>query len=108
MDVGGEQPIQRLGVQLCRRAEPGEAGVVDQDVDVADLLGEPQRFCGFAQVGGHESGRAAGVFDLGDHRAATGGVAAVHDHGGPLGGQLHGGGPADSRRRAGDQRDLAF
>jgi hypothetical protein len=52
LHVGGEQLIQCFGGQLCRRAEPGKPGVVDQDVDVADLLGQPQRLCGFAQVGG--------------------------------------------------------
>ena len=35
-------------------------------------------------------------------------VAAVHDYRGPLRGQLHRGGPTDSRRRAGHQRDLAY
>jgi hypothetical protein len=55
-DVGGEQLIQRLGVQLFRRAEPGEPGVVDQDVDVAGLFSQPQRLCGFAQVGADEPG----------------------------------------------------
>ena len=47
-------------------------------------------------------------FSIGDHRGAPIGVAAVHDHRGALRGQLCRGSLADSRRRAGDQRDLAF
>jgi len=105
-------PDRRRGKTLMsaisRRAEPGEPGVVDQDVDVAGLPSQPQRLCGFAQVGADESGRAAAVFDLGDHRGAPIGVAAVHDHRGALRGQLYRGSLADPRRRAGDQRDLAF
>jgi hypothetical protein len=55
LHVGAEQAIQCVDSQLCRRTEPCEPRVVDQDVDVADLLGQPQRFCRFAQVGAHES-----------------------------------------------------
>src|SRR6476620_1158764 len=44
--------------------------------------------------------------DLGDHRGAPVRVAAVHVHRGALGGQLYRGSVADSRCRAGDQRDL--
>ena len=108
LHVGGEQLIQRVDGQLCRRAEPGEPGIVDQDVDVADLLGQPQRLRRFAQVCTHEPSCASDVFDLCDHRSAPAGVTAVHYHRGALRGQLHRRGPADPRRRAGHQCDLAF
>jgi len=51
LHVGGEQLIQGVGVQLFRRAEPGDTGVVDKDVDLAGLVGQLQAHQRVREVG---------------------------------------------------------
>jgi hypothetical protein len=82
---------------------PGDAGVVDQDVDRAGLPDQIARPGGIAEIGGSEPGVAALGGDGVDHRRAVGGVPPVHDQIRAAAGQFLGCGPADARGCTGDQ-----
>jgi hypothetical protein len=78
-------------------AEREDAGVVDQDVDVAaaeldGLAGQLARAGLAGQRGGDEVGLAAGGADALDGLVAAGGVSPVHDDVGAVQGQAGGGG----------------
>ena len=87
-DVAGEHRVERGDVELRGRAEERDPGVVDQDVDVADVARQALHVGGVAQVGGDEAGLAAGGGDLLDRLARRAGVAAVDDDLGSVAGQL--------------------
>ena len=107
-DVAGEHLVERGDVELRGRAEERDPGVVDQDVDVADVARQALHVGGVAEVGGDEAGLAAGGGDLLDRLGAARGVAAVDEDLGPVPGQLQRDRATDARRRAGDQRPLPF
>ena len=69
-------------------AEERDPGVVDQDVDVADLACQALHVGGVAEVGSDEAGLAAGGSDFLDRLGAARGVAAVNDDLRPVPGQL--------------------
>ncbi len=83
------------------------SGVVDQDVDVAGLPGEPPDVGGVAHVGAEEARHAARGRDRLDGLGAADGVTAVHRHLGAVPSQLERDRVANAGRRAGDQRPLA-
>jgi hypothetical protein len=85
------------------RREPVDARVVDQDVDVARLGGQPPHIVGVRYVGGDETCLAAYVFDVAHGLGATLGITPVHDHLGAFVGELHRDGVTDACRRAGDE-----
>ena len=89
-DVGGEKPIEGRHVELRRRSEPGEPGVVDQDVDPADLLDQTLQLGRIAEIGGHEARLAALGCDGVNDCFTTAGVASVHDDFGAVAGELLG------------------
>ena len=107
-DVGGEEPVEGRHVEIPGRPEPGDPGVVDQDVDRAGLLDEVLELARVAQVGGGEPGLAALGGDGVDHGPATVGVAAVHDDFGALAAQFLSRGLADARGGPRDQCAQAF
>src|SRR5207247_4494500 len=78
-DVAGEQRVERLDFEVRRCAEPGEPGVVDQDVNLADSLDQALEVGWIAEVRADGARLAArcgnGVVSLG----ASGGVAAMDD-----------------------------
>ena len=85
-----------------------DAGVVDHDVDAAELvleeLGDLLGRLGIGDVG-QQHGATDACAPL-RWRAVVGG-AVEHHHVGAFGGQDLGGGLADAARGAGDQHDLA-
>ena len=93
-DVGGEEPVEGRHIEFGRRPEPGEPGVVDQDVNRAGLLGQVVQLGGVAEVGGHEAGLPARRGDHVDYRGTARGVPSVHDHLGAVPGQALGHRPA--------------
>jgi hypothetical protein len=54
-DIGGEHAIERGDVELRGRPPRRESGIVDQDVDVAGLLGKPPDLCRTTKVGCEEA-----------------------------------------------------
>ena len=103
--------VQREGlVELClgggaARSEQGDAGVVDEDVDVAvACLGGPldQVLGRFEVAQRSEPVRcaAAAAFDLGDHVSGSLLVAPDYQYAGAAGGQGDGRSLADPARRA--------
>ena len=75
-------------VELCGRAEERDPGVVDQDVDVADLARQPLHVGSIGEVGGDEAGLPASGLDLLDRLGASCLVTAVNDDLGAVPGQL--------------------
>src|SRR5438874_58769 len=88
------------------------AGVVDEDVHAAERLHRPrpQLACvvGLREVARLAGGRPLVALDLGDDLLER--LLAATGDGDPraLGGEHEGGGAADARAGAGDERDLAF
>ena len=105
-DVAGEHPVKRVDVELRRRPEDGHPGVVDKDVDIADLAGEAPDVCGVAEVGGHEARLTASGGDRLDGLGATRRVTAMDENLGPVSGQVEGHRAANARRCPSDQRPL--
>jgi hypothetical protein len=93
---------------MTSRSEPGDAGVVHQDIDGADVLDERVELRRLTQVGGHEAGPAAARGDGIDHRRASGGMATVHDDLRALAGELLRGRLANAGRGARDQGGQAL
>src|SRR5438128_339646 len=54
-DIAVEEPVIGASVEFAARPEPGRAGVVDQNVDTADLRDEMRDVGGIAQIRGNES-----------------------------------------------------
>ena len=81
-----------------------DPGVVDEDVDVADLVDQGSHRRHVVEVGGHEAGPAPLRLDLSDHLGTTIGVAAVDDDLPAVAGQSQGGRSADARGRPGHER----
>jgi len=84
-------------------SEPGSARVVDQDVDLARLLGQSGDLRRVGQVGGEEACLSTGGLDVLDDLPTAFDVAPVHDHRRAECGEGYGGGPPDACRGAGDQ-----
>src|SRR5437667_12420082 len=99
-DVAGEQRVERLDFEVRRYAEPGEPGVVDQDVNLADSLDQALEVGWIAEVGADEARLAARSGNRVDSLGASGGVAAMDDDLGAVAGQLQGDRAADAGRRA--------
>jgi hypothetical protein len=76
--VAGEHLVERGDVELRGRTEDGDPGVVDENVDLAGVAGQPLDVRGVSEVGRNEAGFAAGVVDLLNRLGATGAVAAVN------------------------------
>jgi hypothetical protein len=104
-DVTGEQGIEQLGAQLSGGAEPREPAVVHQHVHRASLSRQLPDLLGAAEVGGHEAGLPACGFDGGHDVGTAAGVAAVHDEGKAVTGQLQRDRPADAGGGTGHERD---
>ena len=105
-------PRELLGrVALDRTALVG-AGVVDEDVDAAEALGDVREQARgrlrVADVGRDGERAAAAAFELGGERLERGAAPRRECHRGTFRGELAGGGGADARRCAGDDDDLAF
>src|SRR5437667_8858713 len=97
-DVAGEQRVERLDFEVRRYAEPGEPGVVDQDVNLADSLDQALEVGWIAEVGADEARLAARCGNCVDSLGASGGVAAMDDDGAALAGRRH---PCGTRRAGG-------
>ena len=69
--------VERGDVELGGRAEERDPGVVDQNVDVADVSCQALNIGRVTEVGSDEAGLAAGVGDLLHGLGYAGGVAAV-------------------------------
>jgi len=98
---------KRNYVELSGRTEDRYPGVIDEDVDIADLACQALNVSGVAEVGSDEAGLTASGCDLLDGLRAARGVAAVDQDLGPVARQLQRDRTTDARRRAGDQRPLA-
>ena len=107
-DVGGEEAVKGRHVELRRGPEPGDPGVIDQNVNCADPLGELVQLHGVAEVGGGEAGYPALGADAVHHLRAARAVPPVHDDFRSAPAQLVRGCPPDARGRAGDQCAEAF
>src|SRR5207302_6117616 len=83
-----------------RCAEPGEPGVVDQDVNLAASLEQALEVGWIAEVGADEARLAARGGNRVVSLGASGGVAAMDDDLGAVAGQLQGYCTADAGRRA--------
>ena len=104
------QPV--LVGHLAQHVVARDAGVVDQHVEVAELLGHAlDHRPGLLRIGEVGLGQQRSPAELGDlvHHLLGLGVAAlvVHGHLGPFARQLQGDRPADAARRAGHQCRLA-
>src|SRR5207302_9536492 len=78
-DVAGEQRVERLDFEVRRCAEPGEPGVVDQDVNIADSFDETLEVGWIAEVRADEARPPAQGGNRFDGLGASGGVAAMDD-----------------------------
>ncbi len=99
-----EQQRPPLLVELLDGADVLEAGVVDEDVHISDLVGEAVDVVAHAEVGGHGD---AAVHRLGGDVEALTGKVAEHDAGAP-GAEVASHGEADARGGAGDQGATAL
>jgi hypothetical protein len=91
------------GIGVGRRPEPVHPGVVDENVGVARLRGQPTDLAGVAEIGRHEPRPAFGLLDLGHNLGPALRITPVHDHLGALSPQLHRYRPPDAGRGPGDQ-----
>jgi hypothetical protein len=107
-NVAGEHLVEYRRIELRRRAESRDSGVVDQDVDVAGLACQPLHIGSIGEVGGDETGLAARGGDLLDRLCASFRVTAVNDDLGSIPGQLQRDRPTNARCRARHQRPLPF
>ena len=87
-DVAREHVVERRRVELCCRGPARHPGVVDQDVNLADVACQALHVGCIAEVGSDEAGPAFGGGDLLDRLRAAGGVAAVNQDLGPVPRQL--------------------
>ena len=82
--VGVEMEVEVGVIGFERRCEFVHAGVVDQNVNLPRLGGQPANVVGVGQVGGDESCFTACIFDIVHRLGPALSVAAVHDHFGTL------------------------
>jgi hypothetical protein len=104
-NVDPEQCLEVLRSGLEQELDLGDPGVVDEDVDAAELARdplEPEDGVAVGDVGRDRDRPAAEGADLLGHLLGTFGVNVVDGDVGPVGGQPERDGPADSPRRAGD------
>src|SRR6185369_16422699 len=80
-----------------------EPGVVDQDVDVANFLGETLNACGVTEVSRDEAGAAALQLDFFDRLDAAPRVAAMHGDLCAIPRELKGDRAAEAGRRPRDE-----
>ncbi len=97
--VGVEMRVEVGVVGVERACELVDACVVDQDVDVARLRGEPPNIIRVGQIGGNETCCAACIFDLLNCFGAAFGVTPVYDNLCALSRQLERDRVADARGR---------
>jgi|SRR5438105_2805704 len=107
-DVGGEYRVEGGEGEGLRGTPHREAGVVDQDVDVANLLGQTADARGIGKIGRDEAGASALRLDLFDCLRSTRGVAAMHDDVGTIARKLRGDRAAESGRGSRDERFQAM
>src|SRR6202008_4530394 len=93
-------------VELRGRSEARNPGVVDEDVDVADLARKPPHVVDVAEIGSNEARPAPRGGDLSDRLGAAVGVSAVNENLGPFPGELDRDRATDTGRRACDQGPL--
>ncbi len=109
-DVDPEQCLEVLRIGLKQELDLGDPGVVDEDVDAAELardpLDEPEDGVAVGDVGCDRDRPAAEGADLLGHLLGTFGINVVDGDVGAVGGQPERDGPADSPRRAGDDGHL--
>jgi hypothetical protein len=103
-----EELVELRCVEVRRRAEPREPGVVDEDVDVSCLGHQALYAFGATDIGRDESRPSARQLNLLDYRSASVGVPSVDENGRPLGRELNRNGTADAGRCSRDERDLAL
>ena len=105
-DVDPEQCLKVLRSGFKQELDLGDPGVVDEDVDAAELargpLDEPEDGVAVGDVGRDRDRPAAEGADLLGHLLGTFGVDVVDGDVGAVGGQPERDGPADSPRRAGN------
>src|SRR5439155_9301969 len=77
-DIGGEHRIEGRERKGFRGSPHREPGVVDQDVDVANFLGETRNARGVGEVSGDELGATALQLDFFDRLDTAPRVAAMH------------------------------
>ena len=87
-NVACEHRVERGDVEFCGWCEERDAGVVDQDVDVADLARQALYIGRVAEVGSDKAGPAAGGSDFPDGLGPARGVAAMNHDLGAVAGQL--------------------
>ena len=104
-DVAREERVEGGGIEVGRGTEPREPAVVDEDVHVTGFLGELGHVVGVGEVGRHEAGVPACLFDGSDRCCTALRVAPVHDHVEAVTRQLQGHRPSDARRCSGDESD---
>lgn len=97
-----------IGVEVGGGTEPGNAGVVDEDVDLAGLLGEASDCGGIADVRGDEARPSALGRDRVDDVLSTLGIAPVDQDFGTVTGEPQRDRAADPGGRSGDERLLAL
>src|SRR5712691_10332703 len=82
-DIGGEHRIEGRERKGFRGSPHREPGVVNQDVDVANLLGETGDARGVGEVSGDEVGATALQLDFFDRLDTARSVATMHGDVGP-------------------------
>src|SRR5881628_2333479 len=97
-----------VDIEVRRRAEPREPGVVDQHVDIADSFDQTLEVGWIAEVGTNEARPAARSGNRFYRLGASGGIAAMDDDLGAVAGQLQGDRTADPGRRARHEGLLAL
>ena len=83
-NVAGEHPVERGDVELRRRAEERDSGVVDQDVHLPDIARQARHVGGVTEVSGNKVGGAASGADLFDRVGAADGVSAMNNDVAPV------------------------
>src|SRR2546426_2926418 len=107
-DVAGEQGIKRVDVEFLSCTKPGEAGVVDQDVNVANLFDQVLKVSRVAKISCDEACLPARCGDRFDCLVAACSVAAVNDDFGSVASQLEGDCAANAGCCTGHERFLAL
>ncbi|MEA2227992.1 MAG: hypothetical protein QOF04_1622, partial [Solirubrobacteraceae bacterium] len=95
-DVAVEHLVVVVEGEFAGGCPARDAGVVDEDVDVARGVGEALRVGALGEVGGEEPRAPAGVEDGLDDLGAALGVAPVDDDVGAVRGQSDGDGAPDA------------
>ena len=106
-NVGGEHRVEVVDPDVRRGAPDRKAGVVHEDVDVADLISQPGGLLRVAEVRLNKLGLATGVANAGDDPGAALSVTAQHHYLGAVAGKRRGDCRSDPCGRAGDERPSA-